>query len=161
MSYSLKDGLIVQVARSDPYNIRARSGYRGRGNYSYGIRGRGNYGLSRGGYSYSRGNYGFGYRGGYNLKPSYNEKDYKGRGSYGARRSDFVYRGYDDRDYRSGRILNSRDSGYKKEGDNLDVQDRDKPNKNHDTDDFVDHRRFRSLSRSPMKRRERSRSPER
>ncbi|KAK6465002.1 hypothetical protein DFJ63DRAFT_316152 [Scheffersomyces coipomensis] len=146
LPYSLKDGLVVQIARSDPYAVRAprgafRGGYAPRG--GYGDRGyapRGGYGYAprggRGGYEGGRGGYGDyrGGRGGYE----------GGRGGYSGSRG-----GYGD--YRGGR------GGYR------DDRGRDGDDRSREGEDRGSSERkpySRSPSRSPS-RRDRSRSPER
>lgn len=98
LPYSLKDGLVVQLARSDPYSTR-RGGFRGRG---------GGYGYSsRGGYGYApRGSYGYAPRGGYysSSRGSYG----RGRGSYSGYGYSSGYNDYDDGSYDNG----SYDNGY-------------------------------------------------
>ncbi|SGZ57228.1 CIC11C00000004223 [Sungouiella intermedia] len=124
LPYAMKDGLVVQLARSDPYSARRgyrngpryrRGGYGGRGGgaapgYGYGgpyppPRGRGGYGYP--GYGYERGGYGGGgYGGAYPARPG-REPYYGGYGGpYG--REAYGYRGYDD--YRAG--PDDRDPGY-------------------------------------------------
>lgn len=116
MPYSMKDGLVVQLARSDPYSARRGDRGRdyGRGGYGRGY-GRGGYGARTGGGYGARGGYG-GYggpypppprsRGGYGY-PSYGYErgGYGGYGgAYGARGGrDGGYGGYGARDYGYGR----------------------------------------------------------
>ena len=78
LPYSIKDGLVVQVARSDPYRVRQQfSGPRG--------------GYRDGGYG-GRG----GYRdGGYGGRGGYRDGGYGGRGGYGGGRGG-GYSGYRD-----------------------------------------------------------------
>lgn len=118
----MKDGLVVQLARSDPYSSRRaprgsyrggyRRGYGARGGgpgYGYGgpyppPRGRGGYGYP--GYGYERGGYGGGYGGPYPSRLG-REPYYGGYGGpYG--REAYGYRGYDD--YRA--APDDRDPGY-------------------------------------------------
>lgn len=132
LPYALKDGLVVQLARSDPYSMR-RGGFRGRGGYRGGYGGgypprggyaggygggygggpgyppRGGYGYApRGGYGYApRGGYGYAPRGGYN---GYNGGGYGGRGGRGGYGEGSPYGG-SDREYRSHRGGPMRDQG--------------------------------------------------
>ncbi|RLV91484.1 hypothetical protein JA1_003858 [Spathaspora sp. JA1] len=189
LPYSIKDGLVVQIARSDPYNTRPRGGFRGgRGGFGYsGGAPRGGY---RGGYDrgYGSGGYGGdddryshrgpprggfrgdnGYRGGYG---GYHGEDRgygsgpSGRGGYGG------YRG-DDRSYRGGRggyggdrEFRSRGPTYDNRGDRYREEreargdDRRGSEGGRGGDDYGRGKYSRSPSRSPP-RRERSRSPER
>ncbi|KAF8002392.1 hypothetical protein HF325_003357 [Metschnikowia pulcherrima] len=109
-SYTIGEGLTVQVARSDPFSNRRgfRGGFGGRGGYGGrgGFRGRGGYGYpspyppARGGrggygyqsYGYERGGYGGGYpsypprggrEGGYGGRDYGRDSGYGGRDAYG------------------------------------------------------------------------------
>ncbi|ODV67227.1 hypothetical protein HYPBUDRAFT_11819 [Hyphopichia burtonii NRRL Y-1933] len=190
LPYALKDGLVVQQARSDPFSVR-RGGFRGRGGYGYAPRGgygyapRGGYGgygppPRRGGYgSYGppppRGGYGYGGYGGYAPRGGYG---YAPRGDYGyAPRGDYGRGGYasrGDREYRSGRGAHLREPTYdnragndrysredsSSRGPNEESNGADDRDRPEAGDGFARGRYSRSPSRSPV-RRDRSRSPER
>ncbi|KAG7662271.1 uncharacterized protein J8A68_004165 [[Candida] subhashii] len=185
LPYSLKDGLVVQVARSDPYSVRTRGGFRGRGGYGYAPRGgayssapRGGYGSygpprgGRGGYGGYRGDYGSGSRGGYGgYRGDYGYGGGRG-GGYGGYRGDGGYRGgrggsygSDRGEYRSSRgptydnradrYRDDREGGERRGGEQREGGDRGSRD-----GDYGRGKYSRSPSRSPP-RRERSRSPER
>ncbi|RCK54473.1 Pre-mRNA-splicing factor srp1 [Candida viswanathii] len=165
LPYSIKDGLVVQVARSDPYRVRQH--------YGGGGGGRG-----YGGGGYRDGGRGYGYRDGGYRDGGYRDGGYRDRGRYGGRRGGYGgYGGYRDdrrggyRDDRRGGYGDDRRGGY---GDDRRRDDyrRDEGRRGYDRDEGgrrgyereeggrAEERRYsRSPSRSPP-RRERSRSPE-